>query len=699
MIGNKQSQNSVKDINKSFDDTIDFNSVPKKLVDFYSIPVFKTEKERNEYIMGQTNKQKCGELKRKFKRSVSEADDFNAKRIEWIENEVKNMNFTDKQKELRKNLKILIIFGSKLKYMTNLPKKQPDQYISGFDEVNTALLIQHLFHYACKIDYDNILITSSNSQNFYDSDIPEANISPTNSPTNSPSKISTSESSNPKEQEQEIPEYLYQSSISTIYNDFAYAQIGEKQYQFIPDVDVYDTIKPFNRYFLQTLKTDKNTELLVFFIDHGDRGFFHDKDYQYFVERMMEIPTNHITVFNDCCHSGSLIELIEISELIIDIFGTSQTSDIFKKLYSIARDESKKIDEKIQDIFNEYQINKSQTAEEKLAHIINLLKEYYDPIHISPKLFIDFKNKSTIICSCSSTKECSTLPIREIIGPDQYGKQFKFACAQGGVFSSIILNSLFYPESYNDFSLDKFTDNLMSELKNIEREFKHILIKQNTFEEPLDGGLYSEEEWKSLKDMYENEPQSMEDYFHNNFKKSTLSISSRDSIPNIRSITIAQKYWHVDITYVDPLEYNTKVYYYIGNQHQLNKKSSNEEEAKDEETKQDPNQYVFGPVKGIYSVFKFILDFSKTFEKNRKEKKIDQKFDLTLSIRDITEETEKNFHGFYSHICGILDHNMMTAFNRLLPIIQINYQNGFNKVDNYFQICYDSLKEIACILY
>ena len=86
------------------------------------------------------------------------------------------------------------------------------------------------------------MITSSNPKNFIDSDIPEANISPTNSPTNSPAKSSIkgrSEAIDSEEHDHTIPEVLYHSSISTLDQEFAYAQIGSKQIQFMPDINVY----------------------------------------------------------------------------------------------------------------------------------------------------------------------------------------------------------------------------------------------------------------------------------------------------------------------------------------------------------------------------------------------------------------------------------------------------------------------------
>ena len=123
------------------------------------------------------------------------------------------------------------------------------------------------------------------------------------------------------------------------------------------------------------------------------------------------------------------------------------------------------------------------------------------------------------------------MPIREVIGPDQFHKQFKIACAQGGVFSSIILKSLIYPQTTNDFSFDHFTDSLVAEFKNIERDFIDIFIKQNTIEESFQNAIYPKEGWKLLKTMYKHHPKIMENYFKTNFKKSTISISSRDFIP------------------------------------------------------------------------------------------------------------------------------------------------------------------------
>ena len=395
----KAQQNSAISIN--IDDHIDFNLTPQKFIDFYSHPVFATVDERNQYIMGKTDIIKARELKRNFHSSVDEAIDFNAKRLEWIEKELQNMELKDNE-ELRKNLKILIIIGSELEYASNSPKQKPykDKLICGYEDFNTALLICHLFHYACRIEYDDILITSSNPNNFIDSDILEFNISSTNSTTNSPLKSSTgdtSEMKDPKEDSNTIQSSLYCSSISTLNKEFAFAQIGTEQCQFKPDIDVSEKIKPFNKYFLKTLQTDTNTELLVFFIDHWNLRYFNGMDYQDFVERMMDIPAKHITVFNECCYSGTLIELIKISEIINDVFDISQT-DIFQILHSIANNSSLTIDEKIQKIYNKYPISYSQTTTEKITNMIKLLDHYSKPFNRSPEHLIEFKNKSTIIC-------------------------------------------------------------------------------------------------------------------------------------------------------------------------------------------------------------------------------------------------------------------------------------------------------------
>ena len=148
----QQIHNSSTCVNKAIDDHVDFDQIPKKLIYFYSKPAFNTVDERNEYLMGTMDMKKVRELRQKYIISAGEAKIFNDERREWIENQLQNREINENE-ELRKNLKILIIIGSKLEYTSNSPKPEPDRdkLILGYDEFNTALLICHLFHYACGI--------------------------------------------------------------------------------------------------------------------------------------------------------------------------------------------------------------------------------------------------------------------------------------------------------------------------------------------------------------------------------------------------------------------------------------------------------------------------------------------------------------------------------------------------------------------
>ena len=155
-----------------------------------------------------------------------------------------------------------------------------------------------------------------------------------------------------------------------------------------------------------------------------------------------------------------------------------------------------------------------------------------------------------------------------------------------------------------------------------------------------------------------------------------------------------RKFWNIDISVVDPLEYNTKVYYLINLKEQTNQEESKQEEVSQEKTNQNPDQYAFGPVNGIFNDIKFILDFEQSFEQIRESNGIQEQFDLTISIENITQETEKNFGFFNNYICDIIDPNTQIPFYYLLPLIKINYQEKFCNytTQKYFTVCSEALQ-------
>ena len=670
-----QRQNRRTVTTQENDSSVDLH--PSKLIYFYSDHPFTTMEERNLYKTGRIDKTKH---KQKFLDSVAYYFKINTENVQYIKEQLQNTPPHDEE-GLRKNLKILIIIGSQIKYKS---KKSSDQesaedeyYISGFEDMNTALLLCHLFHYACNIEYDNILLTSSNQHNFIKTKNPNAKISAHNSPSKTPVKDKSSKS---QDQAQSIPNILYKNKISTLINDtVAFAQVGTKQIQFIPDIDVESKIKPFNRYFLKTLHTDENSELLVFFLDHGVAGFFHRLDYQYFVERLMEITTKHITIFNQSCFSGSLIELIEISEIINEVIDLSKDSNqqCFQQLQSIANDDSLSIDQQIQYIQRNYHIS-PETTKEKIIYMLELLTHYKQPFSISPQLFIQLKQKSTIFCSCSSTSECPTLPFREIIGP-----KTTTANSQGGVFSSAFINSLFFPNQENDFSFSKFINNLQNELAKMEGELKDILIKQNTIDAPSD--IYDD----TTKAQCDNLQALMKQYFKSELGKPAYSISSRDKIPNIRSILVSDEFWNIEVCDVDPLEYNIKVFDY-----NLYEESSDDDQNINEDETEDVNISGYGPRKGTHNEGKFMIDFRDCFNSILIKREIEQKFDVFLTVDSYSEETLKKYSSFYGRALKILDYYTIIPYVYLGESIKANYQCNFNNFSDYFDICLQALKTI-----
>ena len=81
-------------------------------------------------------------------------------------------------------------------------------------------------------------------------------------------------------------------------------------------------VKPFNRSTLQSLNVDNETELFIFFLNHGIPNEFSNSFliYQYFLERIIELNSKKNYIFIDCCFSRSFIGAVNASVELIKIF-------------------------------------------------------------------------------------------------------------------------------------------------------------------------------------------------------------------------------------------------------------------------------------------------------------------------------------------------------------------------------------------
>ena len=104
-----------------------------------------------------------------------------------------------------------------------------------------------------------------------------------------------------------------------------------------PKQGIEQIIKTFNRYFLKNyLETNEETQLFVFFLNPNSFGSFAFVNYNFIIERLIEIKAKHFIVFNDYSNSGILIDFINIRQQIYDIFVSNQELliDIFEKIRS-----------------------------------------------------------------------------------------------------------------------------------------------------------------------------------------------------------------------------------------------------------------------------------------------------------------------------------------------------------------------------
>ena len=96
-------------------DFINFDLNPQKFVYFYSDRPFKTVEKRKKFISVDFDELTQNEYIAKYYKSTNDYIIFNNKRLHWIQEQLQNFELQDEE-DLRKNLKILIIIGSRLKY-------------------------------------------------------------------------------------------------------------------------------------------------------------------------------------------------------------------------------------------------------------------------------------------------------------------------------------------------------------------------------------------------------------------------------------------------------------------------------------------------------------------------------------------------------------------------------------------------------
>ena len=231
--------------------------------------------------------------------------------------------------EEKNNIRVLIIIGSQL----ILNEKD---FLLNYQYFITAFLIKHIFQHVYNIPKEHILITTSNKKYL-------------NRIYQNPQYKETDERLESKTKNSHII-HFYNHWYFYCYTDFSFrniliSQVANTECKFITlgSEKWYKLIIPFNRQFLKSLNTDENSNVFIFFLDDDEIGSFVDIDYQFFIERFLELNAKQYIVFNESLHSGSLIELIRISEKLSSNFlNQIQLPEIFKELLTIAKEVKEK---------------------------------------------------------------------------------------------------------------------------------------------------------------------------------------------------------------------------------------------------------------------------------------------------------------------------------------------------------------------
>ena len=631
------------------------------------------------------------------------------KRVEWIRQKTKEE--LSKENELRKNIRVLIILGSSVERIT----LTTPPYIKHNEDIVTTLLLNHLFKFACAIPEEQIFMASSNPNNF----------------PKSPNVISSLTSLS-KDDPNPLPNYIetedvfYSNPNEFRFFQTVFAQVGDKQYHFHPGYPYFPSIHPFNKESLRTFKTDENSELFVFFLDHRTPGYFQNRNYEFFVERLLEIPSKHVYIFNQSCNSGSLIDLIHISDKILELFfdesssptikiqpteiftmlmnashptSKSSTEDGANKNEDIAKThttESKEIDyspnikkqvenenekkeKKISEIMK-YLVKTSDTAKDELISLIDHMSIYDSDLSINPLLFHKLKEKSFILCSSLNNLKSPTLPYRNF-----YIGEENTISSHGGFFSSVIIECLFHPNEY-DINPKDFISHVQTIHNNLKTQFFPILKEQFTFTPTSEDHIQSKRNLSENTFMVDCQQHlnDLESYFNINYETNNTYICPDNiKLPNMRRILLPEKYWNVDITSVDVHEYaNLKIYDY---------------NYIDQEYIQTKEGY--GPIKGTNNLYKLLNDFSDCLE--HKIHSINPSFAIDWDMKqynenhDYSDITKYSYHIIQEKMQHIFTPNIHRAFDKLKTIIQYQLEYDFKTQPNlYISCCVETLEQI-----
>ena len=219
--------------------------------------------------------------------------------------------------------------------ITNDNIQNPNITITNYEDFSVAFFLRHMFHYSYFLDYSQIIITSSENANFQIfRKIQEATKPLT---TESAKKYLSPTATFSEKELCKLPPYYYTHFITPLelhkYFDFSFVQVSYNMINFLIDGPISNIVFPFNQYFLEELQSTNESNLLVFFIDHGTHGSFGPKhSYEYYLKEIKKIPAKSKFFFVDCCNSSYLIELFNIPQKISDTFQITSIKKSFPNI-------------------------------------------------------------------------------------------------------------------------------------------------------------------------------------------------------------------------------------------------------------------------------------------------------------------------------------------------------------------------------
>ena len=704
--------------------------------------IFRSPESKDKYFQVHSDEKDFGKFYENYTKAISKFIETACKNDEKILKEIEEYKLTllKEVEEERNKIRVLIILGSKVE--TN-----EEDLIINNEFFTISLFLRHLFKYVYSIPEQNILLTTSNHKNISQqySDL-SCKISPPTSPIKDPNPnlnqtISEEDQNKSKEEapeiiytEEQLKELLrlplFHDNVDLSVCGIHFAQVADHEYRFYIK-DYRRIIKPFNRYFLKALNVNQDSTLFVFILDQCIHF-----DYQFFIERLNELNTKKYIIFNECCQSGSLIELIHISEKLLSIFPfltQYEIKDIFKEFLQIAKyiqDSNAPIENDnqnpnesvdIQTILKQIEENKYYPEENSInreskqtlsvdlkveindkikttltkyeksfqtnhTSTLNIISSYINDIveiiiklstfsklyQIDPYQFIRMKQKSTIICSAPYYQSSMPLPL-----------QF-FHCQPTEYYQKIRSNGTFFTSAYIKYLLNpcdnlkpiNIANQIQRNFKELKELFQNVLIEQVKFEKDDINRVRVDKD-----QLFIIIQRSLEDYieainyFHTNYTSQMTFITGDDfTFPNMNKLIVPKEFWNFQrVELPNDIYKRYKFIYYYSS-------SSIIKHVLKHSTK-DTEYHKYGPVEVGFYKFQFEVDFIDCLKANLSKYGMLSRFDLGLmSANEVyTKETLEKFTVFrMGNLRPYMDENNGNGIMALYSIILHNLNSNFS---------------------